>query len=256
MHKILGGNVMSDQLIGVIVGGAIGMIGAIVGALVNHWLTLRRDIRSRKLEEADRLRSQLTGGAKELALRQSGVDFGNSKTFSGNIDNVAGSSIKDHTVEQLIVSSRDAEQLVINLEKLSSQIPEFSESMVKNAELLGHYLRDLTDSYKRGDSRNTNLYRIKAMKNRNANTPVSELVQEVLDNISSPYPEDITDQVCLAIERNVGWNKRYNSLVENHSPKAVNSQIGRSTLQLTGMKNLGERSKATSSLIKTYTRLG
>ena len=96
----------------------------------------------------------------------------------------------------------------------------------------------------------------KAMKKSNTSRPVSELVQEVLDTISLPYPEDITDQVCLAIEGNTGWIKRYKSLVDSHSPKAVNSQIGRSTLQITGLRNLGLRAKATSSLIKTYTRLG
>lgn len=94
------------------------------------------------------------------------------------------------------------------------------------------------------------------MKNRNVNLTVSELVQEVLNNISQPYPENITDQVCLAIQNNAAWRNRYNRLVDSHSKWSVNSQIGRSTLQLTGLRNLGLRATATSSLIKTYTRLG
>lgn len=94
------------------------------------------------------------------------------------------------------------------------------------------------------------------MKKTDTSHPVSELVQEVLEGFSEPYPQDITDKVFLAIEGNIGWSKRYDDLVKNHSPKAVNSQIGRSTLQRTGLKNLGKRSTASSSLIKTYTRLG
>jgi hypothetical protein len=94
------------------------------------------------------------------------------------------------------------------------------------------------------------------MKNRNASRPVSELVQEVLNTISLPYLEDITDQVCLAIQKNNVWRNRYTRLVDDYGKWSVNSQIGRSTLQRTGLKNLGMRATATSSLIKTYTRLG
>ena len=98
------------------------------------------------------------------------------------------------------------------------------------------------------------------MKKHNVSlAPVSELVQEVLDKKfkERSYPEDITDQVCLAIEKDRnGWLKRYNSLVREHGEHAVNSQIGRSTLQKTNLKNLGMRATATSKLIKTYTKLG
>ena len=95
------------------------------------------------------------------------------------------------------------------------------------------------------------------MKNRtDVGLLVSELVQEVLNSISPPYPENITDQVCSAIQRNNAWHNRYKSLVEDYGKLSVNSAIGRSTLQLTGLRNLGQRSKATSRLIKTYTKLG
>jgi hypothetical protein len=87
---------------------------------------------------------------------------------------------------------------------------------------------------------------------------VRELVQEVLDEKfkNQSYPENITDLVCLAIEENSDWRKRYGQLVGSYSKWGVNSQIGRSTLKLTGLKNLGLHASATSSLIKTYTRLG
>jgi len=87
---------------------------------------------------------------------------------------------------------------------------------------------------------------------------VRKLVQEVLDEKFKKqiYPENITDQVCLAIEENSTWRKRYDHLVKSYSKWTVNSQIGRSTHQLTGLKNLGFHAMATSTLIKTYTRLG
>jgi hypothetical protein len=99
----------------------------------------------------------------------------------------------------------------------------------------------------------------KTMKKHNASlAEVRELVQEVLDEkfIKQSYPENITDLVCLAIEENTAWHIRYKQLVESYSKWGVNSQIGRSTLQLTGLKNLGIHATATSSLITTYTRLG
>ncbi len=97
------------------------------------------------------------------------------------------------------------------------------------------------------------------MKRHNASLlEVRELVQEVLNEKfkKQSYPENITDLVCLAIEENSDWHKRYGQLVESYSKWGVNSQIGRSTIQLTGLKNMGLHAKATSSLIKTYTRLG
>ncbi len=85
---------------------------------------------------------------------------------------------------------------------------------------------------------------------------VRELVQEVLGSISPPYPENITDQVCLKIQEKPAWHDRYERLKKEYGKWAVNPQIGRSTLQLTGLRNLGVRSKSTSKLITTYTRLG
>jgi hypothetical protein len=95
------------------------------------------------------------------------------------------------------------------------------------------------------------------MKTRNEiSLSVSELVREVLANISQPYPENITDKVCLAIQENVVWHNRYDRLIERYNKWSVNPQIGRSTLQITGLKNLGLQARSKSKLIKTYTRLG
>lgn len=85
---------------------------------------------------------------------------------------------------------------------------------------------------------------------------VSDLVARVLSTIQRPYPRDITDQVCQAIEGNRAWLAIYNDLVAEGGRQTVNSTIGRMTLQHTGLENLGVRQVARSSLIKTYTELG
>ncbi|PLS77399.1 MAG: hypothetical protein CYG59_23990 [Chloroflexi bacterium] len=85
---------------------------------------------------------------------------------------------------------------------------------------------------------------------------LKQLVQKALDSISKPWTPDITDQVCLAIERNQDWHQQYDELVRRHGKAGVNSHIGRFCLTLTGLRNLGERRQAKSKLISTYTRLG
>jgi hypothetical protein len=93
--------------------------------------------------------------------------------------------------------------------------------------------------------------------------PVRDLVSIVLkSNFKAPYPQDITDQVCLAIEGNPEWMQRYERLVEHFSSRGkdgkltVNSSIGWFTKELTGMVNLGIESKSRSELIQSYSRLG
>ncbi|MEI2607199.1 MAG: hypothetical protein V9G20_01055 [Candidatus Promineifilaceae bacterium] len=92
--------------------------------------------------------------------------------------------------------------------------------------------------------------------------PISELVREVLHTFSHPYPPDITDQVCLAIENKPAWLNRYHHLVEHFSSQGkdgkltVNSSIGWYIKDITGMINIGEGKTAKSTLIKNYSALG
>lgn len=93
--------------------------------------------------------------------------------------------------------------------------------------------------------------------------PVIDLVAEVLrTKFGSPYPKDITDQVCLAIEADTEWLTRYENLVMHYSSGGkkgkdiVNNSIGFYTKDLTGLDNLGQGAKAKSGLIQTYSRLG
>lgn len=93
--------------------------------------------------------------------------------------------------------------------------------------------------------------------------PVIDLVSDVLASMRSyPYPEDIIDQVCLAIEDDPDWQNRYDSLVDHYSSKGkhgkltVNLNIGWYTRDITGLVNLGTRGTAKSGLIASYSRLG
>jgi hypothetical protein len=93
--------------------------------------------------------------------------------------------------------------------------------------------------------------------------PVIDLVEEVLKtNFKAPYPEDITDQVCMAIEASQSWLDRYNYLTEEFGSEkqsgeaTVNQAIGFHTKDITGMVTVESGAKARSSLIKSYSRLG
>jgi len=92
--------------------------------------------------------------------------------------------------------------------------------------------------------------------------PIRNLVAEILKSqFSPPYPEDITDQVCLAIEDDERLRERYEALVMefgkgNYEPWRVNNWIGQWTKELTGMVNIQEGVPANSSLIESYSRLG
>ncbi|MCI0576757.1 MAG: hypothetical protein L0332_11270 [Chloroflexi bacterium] len=91
--------------------------------------------------------------------------------------------------------------------------------------------------------------------------PVVELVQTVLATFSTPYPTDIIDQMCLAIERNPEWLARYDALIEHFSSRGkngtntVNSSIGFYTKELAGMVTLKEGNRAKSRLIGSYSTL-
>jgi hypothetical protein len=92
--------------------------------------------------------------------------------------------------------------------------------------------------------------------------PVIDLVEEVLrSNFKAPFPADITDRVCLAIEANPKWLDRYNILTkqfesEDQSGEAtVNQAIGYYSMYLTGMVTVKSGVKAKSGLIKSYSEL-
>jgi hypothetical protein len=84
---------------------------------------------------------------------------------------------------------------------------------------------------------------------------VEILVNEVFQTLARPYCEDITEDVCLAIENKESWKKRYNGLVADLGENVINRYIGTYTKQFSGL-NVDRKVKARrSSLIKFYTKL-
>lgn len=84
---------------------------------------------------------------------------------------------------------------------------------------------------------------------------VYQLVQDVLSSISEPYGEDIIEDVCLAIERDIDWRQRYQELGADLSLWVVNNWIGQYTKQLTGLKSIRQVEAKRSQIIKSYTKL-
>ncbi|RPJ23630.1 MAG: hypothetical protein EHM35_17065 [Planctomycetaceae bacterium] len=83
---------------------------------------------------------------------------------------------------------------------------------------------------------------------------VYDLVAEVLCSIPKPYSEDITDDVCLAIQHNPQWQQRYQEIAADLRAWVVNNWIGVYTCRLT-FRRRGRQVIARSSLIKTYSKL-
>lgn len=91
--------------------------------------------------------------------------------------------------------------------------------------------------------------------------PIMALVERVLATIPSPYPADIIDQVCLAVEDNPVWLREYKSLVAHFSSQGkdgkltVNSSVGWYVRDLTGMLTIKAGNVSQSSLIQSYSSL-
>lgn len=84
---------------------------------------------------------------------------------------------------------------------------------------------------------------------------VGALVEEILATLPRPLTEDITLDVANEIRDHRRWRTQYDQLVSQYGKAAVNQQLGRSTLQLTGRRNSGRRKKAINTLIDSYTLL-
>ncbi len=80
-------------------------------------------------------------------------------------------------------------------------------------------------------------------------------VEQVLQTLEKPWPPDITDRICLAIEQKPDWLSYYKKLVEEFGELTVNSGIGYYVRELTGMGNTGHMATSKSQLIKSYSVL-
>lgn len=83
---------------------------------------------------------------------------------------------------------------------------------------------------------------------------VQDLVREVLAELPKPYSEDITDEVCLAIEKNKRWRAEYDLLSNELRYWVVNNWIGQYVALALNRKR-GEQVTAKSQLITSYSKL-
>ncbi len=84
---------------------------------------------------------------------------------------------------------------------------------------------------------------------------VYDLVQEVLRTLPMPYGEDVIEEVCLAIENNSDWQKRYKDLSSELRQWVVNNWIGQYTKKLTGLKSVRQVEAKRAKIIGSYTKL-
>lgn len=86
---------------------------------------------------------------------------------------------------------------------------------------------------------------------------VKSLVHDVLAIFPKPYDEDIILDVCMAIEHNPVWRRRYDELCDDLRDSVVNPLIGQLVKDETGMISLHEVStKGKSHILRAYTKLG
>ncbi len=85
---------------------------------------------------------------------------------------------------------------------------------------------------------------------------VKTLVHDVLAIFPKPYGEDIMLDVCMAIEHNPEWRRRYDELCDNLRDAVVNTAIGQYVKDETGLSSLGEVRTKKSHIIASYTKLG
>ena len=84
---------------------------------------------------------------------------------------------------------------------------------------------------------------------------VKILVQDVLQTIPEPYGEDIILNVCLKIEGNRDWHRRYIELGADLRPWVVNNWIGKHTKDLTGLNSVRQVHLKDKHIITSYTKL-
>jgi hypothetical protein len=85
---------------------------------------------------------------------------------------------------------------------------------------------------------------------------VRSLVEDVLRTIPKPYGEDVTWEVCQAIENNRDWRRRYNELRDELAKDVANNWIGRYTKDLTGLNSIQVVRVPEGHIITSYTKLG
>lgn len=89
----------------------------------------------------------------------------------------------------------------------------------------------------------------------NKTSGVRDLVSEVLRTLPRPYGEDISEDVCIAIESNPAWRRRYNELARDLRYWVVNNWIGQYVSDIAAMKSLRQVPAKRTGLVKSYRKL-
>lgn len=83
---------------------------------------------------------------------------------------------------------------------------------------------------------------------------LKEMVELILRRFRRPYPQDITDQVFLTIERDENLLRIYHYLADGDYG-TTNPMIGKYVEEITGLHVKGRCHNPNSSLIKSYSIL-
>ncbi|MBE0696985.1 MAG: hypothetical protein IH586_08675 [Anaerolineaceae bacterium] len=81
-----------------------------------------------------------------------------------------------------------------------------------------------------------------------------EMIELILRRFRRPYPQDITDQVFLTIERDQNFLRDYHFLADGDYA-TLNQMIGKYVEQITRLKVKGHCNHPESTLIKSYSIL-
>lgn len=84
---------------------------------------------------------------------------------------------------------------------------------------------------------------------------VKALVEEVLQTFATPYSEDVTEEVFVAIESNRRWQTLYNELFADLGRDVLNQWIGRYTKIATGRHKAMQVEAKRTSLTTSYSKL-
>lgn len=84
---------------------------------------------------------------------------------------------------------------------------------------------------------------------------VRSLVSDVLRTLPEPYGEDVIEDVCVAIESNSAWRRRYDELARDLREWVVNNWIGMYVRDIAAMKAVRQVAAKKTRLVKSYRKL-
>jgi hypothetical protein len=84
---------------------------------------------------------------------------------------------------------------------------------------------------------------------------VYDLVRDAIQTVPTPYTEDVIEDVCVAIEGDPQFMKRYNALVASLGKMVTNNAIGTHAKALSGMQTVKQVPATRAKIIGSYTKL-